>query len=224
VAFVKPCSFDRVAPFYPALETLVFGGALTRARNRALYSAEDISGGAHWLLLGEGNGRFLLELFRKHPRADVTCLEPSARMRESQRARLLKNLAEAPETWAQVPLRVQDWAAPEARFARIVTHFFLDLFGDDEIDAVVGKISSSAAPGARWCVAEFAPARAPLNAALSRALIRTMYLFFRLSANLRTRRLPDWRAALLRHGWRLRDETASVGGLIVASVWERGGD
>ena len=62
-------AFGRLAYVYEGLERTVFGGLLTRARNACL---DELDEADTILILGEGDGRFLLSLLGRHPRAHVT--------------------------------------------------------------------------------------------------------------------------------------------------------
>lgn len=217
MAALKPCSFNRIAPFYPTIEVLVFGAKLTRARNAALAL---IPANANILLLGEGNGRFLTELLTCHPQARVTCVEPSAGMRAAQRKRLLKRLGKVPENLIWIDARIQDWSAPESRYDAIVAHFFFDLFSADEIDAVVAKVTRAATPSATLFVAEFESLPSRWSGLFSRLLIRTMYLFFALATKLKTTHIPPWPQALQHSGW-TRQSSNDTPAMIRAHVWIR---
>src|SRR5687768_4095337 len=78
-------SFDRLAPHYRWLEWILAGPKLQRCRTAFL---PVITPPRHALLIGEGNGRFLVELLRAHPCVRVLCVDASARMLECARARL----------------------------------------------------------------------------------------------------------------------------------------
>src|SRR5690349_9347963 len=70
-------SFDVLAPHYRWMEFVLAGEKLQRCRTAFL----DSTGGAkNILILGEGNGRFLLECRRKFPDGQITCVDASARM------------------------------------------------------------------------------------------------------------------------------------------------
>ena len=70
-------SFDTLAPYYRTMEFVAAGGVLQRCRTAFL--AETVNS-RRALLLGEGPGRFLVELLRTNPRVEVTCVERSPRM------------------------------------------------------------------------------------------------------------------------------------------------
>jgi len=172
------------------------------------------------LLLGEGNGRFLLEVLRRFPNASITCVEPSAGMRAEQQKRLQKQFREMPSRLTIIPERFQDWSSGEARFDVLVTHFFLDLFTESEIDDIVSKIDRLAAPTGRICVAEFSEATSKWGW-FSRGLIRTMYRFFSLVANLKTERIPNWRRAFSNCGWSMEKCSAHLCEFVLYSEWRK---
>lgn len=72
-------SFDAIAPHYRWLEWVTAGPLLQRCRIEFIH---EIQNAGNILLLGEGRGRFLLELLRLNHEARITCLDASARMLE----------------------------------------------------------------------------------------------------------------------------------------------
>src|SRR6478672_3670155 len=78
-------TFDLVANFYPWLEQMVFGSALGRSRN---FFAQRIAEGKKILLIGEGNGRFLVEIAKQTSSASFTVVDSSARMLADSARRL----------------------------------------------------------------------------------------------------------------------------------------
>ncbi|MEO6787625.1 MAG: class I SAM-dependent methyltransferase, partial [Chthoniobacteraceae bacterium] len=78
-------SFDRLAPHYRWMEWLLAGGKLQHCRTAFLHA---VPPPRSVLMVGEGNGRCLVELLRAHPDAHVTCVDASARMLDRARARL----------------------------------------------------------------------------------------------------------------------------------------
>ena len=70
-------SFDRLAPHYRWMECVLAGSKLQRCRTAFI---DNVSVARRALLLGEGNGRFLVELFRARPDIHVTCVDASSAM------------------------------------------------------------------------------------------------------------------------------------------------
>lgn len=209
-------SFDRVASFYRTLETIAFGRALQRARVRWLGEVTDR---ARVLVVGEGDGRFLTELLRRHPHVQIDCLDQSARMLELAKQRLDAVLADA-----HVRLIHDDilrWM-PNSSYNLIVTHFVLDCFDETQLEPLVRKLADAAEPNATWLLADF---RIPNSGAFrvlgAKVWIRVMYLFFRIAAGLRTSQLVDPSPYLLAARFSLTNGELTRCGMIKSQVWRK---
>ena len=74
---------------------------------------------------------------------------------------------------------IRDAAFPPQRYDLIVTHFFLDCFGETDACGSGGKIErGSATEDAIWLIADFHEPPRGWRRWLGRFLIATMYLFF----------------------------------------------
>jgi ubiquinone/menaquinone biosynthesis C-methylase UbiE len=196
---------DRIARVYRWLEYLAFGRALERRRFRFL---ADTAGARRALVLGDGDGRFLRRLteFRN---ASIDCVDRSARMLELARNRAgAGRIAYRHADALNLPL------AP-AEYDLIATHFFLDCFDERDLENLIERTAIAAQPGALWIVSEF---RQPRWAA---PLLSALYLFFRLTTGLATRRLTDHRPLLAKQGFRLKCEETSRCGLLASELWVR---
>ncbi|MGH7938770.1 MAG: class I SAM-dependent methyltransferase, partial [Chthoniobacterales bacterium] len=78
-------NFDRVAPYYRRLETVVFGGRLQIARAAFV---RQLPPSRRALIAGEGDGRFLEQLRAAQRELPVECIDASAKMLELARARV----------------------------------------------------------------------------------------------------------------------------------------
>ena len=198
---------DWIAPHYWWIERLGMGRALERRRRWFLPRLMDAR---RALVLGDGDGRFLRELLRHNPVVHADYVDLSARMLD-----LARHKAGAGRvTFRRVDALAADFAAAE--YDLIATHFFLDCFDQAELDTLVSKIAAAAAPGARWVVSEFRTPTVP-----ARLLVSALYLFFRITTGLRTRRLVDHGPILRSHGFRLIDASQARGAFVVSELWER---
>jgi ubiquinone/menaquinone biosynthesis C-methylase UbiE len=181
-------SFDRIARSYRLLETIAFGQSLQRARVRWI---EKIPRPRRVLILGEGNGCFLCELLRVHPKTDIDCVDASAQMLTLARTRTCQI---CPESWQRIQFIHADilkWS-PRNSYDLIVTHFFLDCFPRDEVKAIVDKLAGAAAPGAVWLLADFTiPPAGIFSRMHARLWLRMMYGFFRCAAGITANGLVD---------------------------------
>jgi ubiquinone/menaquinone biosynthesis C-methylase UbiE len=181
-------SFDRVATSYLLLETIAFGQSLQRARVRWI---GNIPSPKRALILGEGNGRFLCELLRVHPKIDIDCVDASARMLSLAGKRARRNHAESWPCVQFIHADILQWS-PRNSYDLIVTHFFLDCFPRNEVKAIVDKLAGTAAPGAVWLLADFTtPAAGIFSRAHAKLWLRMMYLFFRCATGITANGLVD---------------------------------
>lgn len=201
-------NFDPVARSYRFLEYASFGPALWRRRIAFLPHA---AGARRVLMLGEGDGRFLHAFLKTNPAAEVDYLDASPAMTALARAR-----ANSPRV-NFLTADALSYAYPRSRYDLIVAHFFLDCFQPGELEGLIAVLATAAQPRAQWLISDF---RAPHAAA--RALVRGLYLFFRLTTGLRPTRLTPHAAGLRQAGFRLDQERTSLAGLLASELWRRG--
>lgn len=209
-------SFDAVAPWYRALETIAFGDALQRCR---VASLGEIQSPRHALVVGEGNGRFLCELLRAHPGVQVDCADASERMLQLARRRVEM---EQPDRSAQVRFLHRDitsWAPPENHYDLVVTHFLLDCFPEAELARVIKNLASAAKPGAVWLVADFRLPDRGVARLRARVWLAGMYQFFRLTARIKATELIDPTPYLQAKGFALAGQHLFRGGMLKSELW-----
>jgi ubiquinone/menaquinone biosynthesis C-methylase UbiE len=168
-------NFDRLAPFYRAMEALAAGGKLQRCR---LAFLGEIPVPRTILLAGEGHGRFLPECLRRFPEAHIVVIDSSRRMLEIAKSRV------DPARVEFIHADLLEWSGPSATFDLVVTHFFLDCFTADELPFVIGKLASVAAPEANWLLADFEIAPAGAARWRSRLIVGMLYRFFKIVTGL----------------------------------------
>jgi ubiquinone/menaquinone biosynthesis C-methylase UbiE len=210
-------SFDALAPHYRWMEFVLAGPKLQRCRTAFL---QQVSQCRNVLIVGEGNGRFLVECRRQMKRAHITCLDASARMLALARARL-QHAGLSAEGVAFVHADALTWRVPTQRFDLVVTHFFLDCFRPDQLRAIVATLAGAAQPAAAWLLADFQIPRAGVRRYRALAIHRLMYVFFRLATDLPARRLTVPDQYLGEHGFVLRERRLSEWDLLHSDRWER---
>ena len=117
-----PAGFDRLAPFYRALEFLAFGRDLERARFCFLGELRDCRS---ILVLGEGDGRFLARLAGIAPHARIHCVDSSPAMLALAAARIPGAGAGARVSFERAD--VLGARFDPAAYDAVATLFFLDL-------------------------------------------------------------------------------------------------
>ncbi len=211
-------SFDRLASHYRWMEWLLAGGKLQRCRTAFI---GDIPAPRNVLMLGEGNGRCLVEMLRAFPAARFTCVDASARMLECARARVKAHaLRDAAIEFIQAD--ALHWQAPVARFDLLVTHFFLDCFRAEQLAALVPRLAAAATPDARWLLADFCEPPSGIAKWRARWILRAMYFFFRRATGLPASHLTPPDAFLQHSGFALSERRVSDWGLLHGDLWQRG--
>lgn len=209
-------SFDLIARPYRWLEYLSFGRSLERCRYSLL---AEISNARNALILGDGDGRFLLQLLKSSQslRADVVDLSPVMLRLSCDRLKHLPNIREVSFYCADVR---QGLPSPcSAPYDLVVTHFFLDCLTDTQVTALIKKVQPHLAPGALWVVSEFVvPARGIARLA-ARVLIRSLYFAFRGITGLRVTQLPDYRSTLHAYGFNCKEQRTFLGGILCSQLW-----
>lgn len=206
--------FDRIARPYRTLEHLTLGRTLERTRLSLL---PNLLSARNALVLGDGDGRFLAELFAANPGVQATAVDISAEM--------LRLLRERCSPYAGRLRTVQANAlawfpAAQERYDLVVTHFFLDCLSQGEVEELVSRLTPYLAEDALWLVSDFRIPKGPLRWP-ARALVRGLYLAFHLLTSLRTTHLPDHESPLRRAGLHRVEQKFFLGGVLTTELWQR---
>lgn len=198
---------DPLAPWYRWLEYIAFGGAL---QSRRVAFLSDVANARRALVLGDGDGRFLVRLLEQNRGVSVDYIDLSSRMLGLARhragtGRVVYHHADA--------LTIQ---LPECEYDLICTHFFLDCLDDANAAALVARVSAATVPKSRWLISEFRQ-----QTFWARAIVRALYVFFQLTTGLKTTTLPDYHPLLMRAGFHLQRSERAGFGLLVSELWAR---
>lgn len=210
-------SFDSVARIYHSLEAATFGRALQCTRTAFINRLKEPR---RALLLGEGNGRFLCELLRVHPKVEILCVDQSERMLDLARNALQKTDC---QSHARVQFEQQDLHSwnPPGQFDLIVTHFLLDCFAQTALERIVIKLTGAATPHCTWLIADFQLPVRGFPRWHAHIWLAAMYLFFRLAAAIEARNLIDPAPFLLRSGWKCDAQQVFRFGMLKSELWRR---
>lgn len=203
--------FDRLAPWYRALEYLAFGRSLERARRRHLPA---LAQRRQILVLGEGDGRCLRELAAIARRARIHVVDSSEAMLERARQQLPADAATR-VTFEQADVRHMNILP--AAYDAVVTLFILDCFEAPDAERVVARIRTALSPGALWAFADFVMPPTGWRRWRAAVWIRGLYFFFGLATGLAVTSLPPSELLIERTGAR-RVATAAYQGDMIHSV------
>lgn len=209
-------SFDALAPYYRWMELVSAWEKLQCCRTAQLAR---IPAAQEVLILGEGNGRFLVECRRRFPGATITVVDASARMIELA-SRRLKRKGMKGEGIHFICADALVWTFPVKKFDLIVTHFFLDCFRADQLEFLIPKLARSAAPQARWLLADFRVAVSGWRRQRSRVILWLMYRFFIAAARLPAHTLTAPDDFLEKQGFRLRSREIYDWELLHSDCWQ----
>jgi ubiquinone/menaquinone biosynthesis C-methylase UbiE len=213
---MKPApNFDRVARIYRWSEYLTLGPLLQRTRTHFL---PQLTQARNTLVLGDGDGRFLAQLLAHNPNLNAVAVDTSATMLQLLRERYLRA---SPNARLQtIQASALDAVIPPDTDL-IVTHFFLDCLTQAEVDALTKNIAAHTRPGTLWLLSDFAIPTNPVTRPFAKLYIRTLYLAFRILANLRVQSLPNPQAALEKAGFRRIAHHNKLCDLIYTEIWQR---
>ena len=208
---------DRIAAWYQWLEYAAFGNRLQRHR---LFYLDAVQKCRRALVLGDGDGRFLLQLALGNRLMEIDSIEASSRMLELAAGRLNSHGILDPERIRLIRDDATSVAFPCRRYDLVVTNFFLDCFTDEQVESLAGKVAAHVVPGTFWVVSEFHKPPKGWRAVHADLWLKSMYLFFRFSTRLQTRRLPPWRDSLAANEFTLKKKFSSFAGLVVSELWQ----
>ncbi|WP_165235703.1 class I SAM-dependent methyltransferase [Aquisphaera insulae] len=221
---MTPPRFDALAPHYAWIEAASFGGLLQWCRTALV---EDLADARRVLILGEGDGRFVRAFLAHNPAARVHVVDVSptmvalARRRAGSGCGCGSGCGSGPGrervTWQVADARAVEY--PRAEYDLIVTNFFLDCFGPDDLARLIPRVAVALQPGGRWLVGDFRVPPGRLAGAASRVLLAAMYGFFRLTTRLPASRLVDPRPLLLARGLTPLRAESRLGGFLTSELW-----
>ncbi|MEY2563666.1 MAG: hypothetical protein QOH88_1859 [Verrucomicrobiota bacterium] len=171
--------------------------------------------------MGEGDGRFLVELLRLHPEVEVDCIDASARMLHLARKRVKEQFGDG---GGRVRFQHQDinsWNHTDCEYDLIVTHFVLDCFPASALGGIIKKLARAATDNATWLLADFSVPRESVPRLRARAWLAAMYLFFRITARIQARELIDTTPFMQSQGFALARQFLFRAGMLKSEIWRR---
>jgi ubiquinone/menaquinone biosynthesis C-methylase UbiE len=212
-----PPNFDRLAPHYEWLERISFGRSLQACRVAMLSRVAECR---KVLIVGDGDGRFLEAFLKTNSTAVVDTLDISPAMLELAQRRISVILG-ANERVRFHRADVRHDSLPGAGYDLIVTNFLLDCFPQDELNAVVQRLSAVAASNGQWIVGDFENPAHPGARFFARLMLAGMYAFFRIVTGISARSLVDPSPFLMAGGWVPVAKKAWHRGFLVSRLWQR---
>jgi ubiquinone/menaquinone biosynthesis C-methylase UbiE len=211
-------NFNRIAPYFERLEKMVFRNQMQSCRTVYLSDLPPLQKIA---VIGEGDGRFLLELLKQTNCPEVHYIDSSQVMLQLAESRVHQQL---PEALSRVCFNQLDLACesmPDENYDLIATNFFLDVFDERTLPECISKIGKSCSPHAIWLYADFQVSGGKLKQWRANVWLKTMYLFFKVVARIQAPALIDPSPLLDAHGFQLIKQTEFARGLMRAEFRKR---
>mgnify|MGYP001812419766 CR=1 FL=1 len=176
-------NYDRVAPFYDLLASLVFGRKLTQAESHFYAQVKDP---VNILVFGGGTGKCLKPLQLHYPKATIHFLEASTKMIAIASGRTTPNRKSVEFIHGNEQLLVNQ---PQ-QYDLLVTSFVLDVFSESRLVEVMDILYKVLRTGGYWIQTDFYVYQS--NPWWQKAMVRAMYWFFRITANQHNQQLADF--------------------------------
>lgn len=172
-------------------------------------------------MLGEGDGRFLALFTQCKHLTEIDYVDASPAMLELARRRVAGLGNSCGEHVRFFRLDARHDPMPNPPYDVIVTHFFLDCITEEYLAEMVPRIRASSASGARWIISEFRKPARGIVKYVAYCLLRTLYIFFRITTGLEAAALPSYRPILQANGFVMESEHISMMGLLASELWVR---
>lgn len=168
------------------------------------------------LLVGEGNGSFLLAFVEYYPEAEVLVIDSCPAMIEKAKERLkLSDYGGGKVRFELTDMREVNMLEDE--YDVVVTHFFFDNFDQTTTDELAVKIAKATKAKAQWLWADFQIPQSAWQALRARFWLKILYLFFGRVASVSVRQLPDAEKAIEAFGFKLIETNELCGQLLRTS-------
>ncbi len=203
---MKSNDFDKLAFIYDQLARLVFGKSMVESQKHFLNAIPE---GSRILILGGGTGWILMELLKIKKEMSVCYIEASAKMIDIAKARLNRDerIQFIHGTESDIP--------SDSQFDFIITNFYLDLFTNESLKIVIGKIGNSLAPQGKWIATDFTS-----NQWWHRVMLKVMYFFFNVTCNIESKKLPEWSKEFQAISAKQLDSKKFYGGFIQTTIFQ----
>jgi ubiquinone/menaquinone biosynthesis C-methylase UbiE len=175
-------NYNKIAGIYDFLSRVVFQKSIINAQKFLL---QHILPNSKILIVGGGTGWILEELSKMYNEGiEITYVEKSRQM-----IALSKQKNTQHNTVEFINKGIEEYSTGK-KFDAVFTAFLFDNFQQDKIEFIFSQLHPFLKPNGLWLYADFIHHKN--NAAWwQKFLLKTMYLFFRLTCNIETQQLID---------------------------------
>lgn len=168
----------------------MFGRRLESARFQGIATFE-FSKPQRALIIGDGDGRFSQMALTENPHLSIDSIERSSKMRKQASLRIQKLGENYRDRHRYIAHDVRDFSFANSEYDFVVAQFFLDCFSSNDANVLLRNFARTLKPNGKLIYVDFAvPCKAPLRW-LGKGFITILYLFFRITTDIGTSRLPE---------------------------------
>jgi len=213
-------SYSGIARFYKLIEKITIGSALLDAR---LAHLELLAAGSmiqNALLVGEGNGSFLLPFAQRFPNTQITVLDESITMLNIAR----KRLESAGIDIERIQFRQADVTMElpvQGSYDLMVTLFFFDNFEEATVRRIVWALQCICTPSAQWLLSDFQVPASGWRHFRARVWLKILYTFFRCVAKIPARSLSPSEAILAVTDFKPVARKTCCGDMLYSTLFQR---
>lgn len=177
-----PNNYNRIAKVYDSISKLVYQRSIIQAQ---VFLLQQVSSNNNILIVGGGTGWILEELAKlRLQNICVVYVEKSAEMISISKKR---NYANVHVDFVECGIEEFE---TDKKFDVILTAFLFDNFKTEKIEIIFSQLNRLLKQNGLWLYADF------INDGINskwwqQLLLKTMYLFFKLTANIETQTLID---------------------------------
>ena len=209
-------NFDSIAPHFARLEWLTFGQTMMRCRTHYLDKIKDAR---KILLLGEGDGRFLLKVLELSSSSQVTCIDSSFYMLNKASERIKSQRPGAFDRVNFIHASALEHELGKNEYDAVVLNFFLDCFTTESLDLLIPRVAVATTSGGTWLINDFHQPESGLKSLRAKIWLKTMYTFFRMTAKLEASHLENPFSVLEFTGIELRERKTWSWELLSSEWW-----
>lgn len=202
-------NYNNSAWFYDRLSRVIYGRALIKAQ---IYLLKFIPANAAILIAGGGTGWILEEIAKRHPSGlDITYVEVAPNMMALSKKR---NAGSNKITF--INNAIENISLPH-NFDVIITPFLFDNFTEQTLQKVFEHIHTSLKTNGLWLNTDFQLT----GQWWQKALLKSMFLFFKILCNIEASKLPDIEKHFTQHGCKAISQQTFFKDFIISTAYQK---
>ncbi len=205
-------NFNKIAWCYDFLAKIVFGNKLKKSQ---IILLDRIKDGDSILIMGGGSGWILEEIVVRIKNVKIDYIDSSEKM--------LQKAVGYGKLYSSEPIKFihgdENSIVVSGQYDVVIAFYFFDLFRQERLGNVIAILIAAIKAGGILLVADFVIS--PRSPYWQKALIKFMYLFFKIVSNIETFQLGDYKTELKKHAMSFDYSIQQCQGLITSEVYKK---